>query len=299
MLNILITGGTGLVGTQLMHHLLAKGYQVGILSRRLIKLKNVKTFLWDDQQIDLEALRFADIIIHLAGVSVGDKRWTKKRKELIIASRINTAELIRTSLVKNNIAIDAFISASAVGYYGESGDRIVTESDLTVTPDFLSSVCQKWEEQTNLFASICRTASVRIGFVVDKKADGFNKLVQPIRLGIGSAIGTGKQYMSWIDLDDLVRLFTYVIEHQNLQGPINGCSPEAITNKVLSREVADYFNKPFFMPNVPQFVLRILLGEMGNLALVGNRVYPKKILDAGFKFKYPTFSETLEHSYSK
>ena len=299
MLNILITGGTGLVGQRVMAHLLSKGYKVGILSRQVVKINNVRSFLWDNKQLDLEALRFADVIVHLAGVNVGSKRWSKKRKELIISSRVSTAELIRSSLIENNISIDSFISASAIGYYGEGGDKKLIESDSTITPDFLSEVCHKWEDQTALFSSICRTASVRIGFVIDKKADGFNKLVQPIKLGFGSGLGSGKQFMSWIDLHDLANVFIYVIENKKMEGPVNACSPEAITNNELSAQTAKFFKKPYFMPNVPKVALRLLLGEMANLALVGNRVYPQKLIDSGFEFEYPSFQKTLEHIYSK
>ena len=297
MKNILITGATGLVGRRLITLLLKNGYQVGVLSRGAVDIVGVKSFLWSSVEVDLEALIFADVIVHLAGANVGEKRWTANRKKEIIDSRVGTAELIRTGLVDNDIKIDAFISASGVGFYGEGGDEILTEKSPNVTKDFLSGVCEQWENKAEEFSGLCRSASVRIGFVLDKNADGFNKLVQPIRFGVGAALATGNQYMSWIHLDDLAEIFLTVIENQSLSGPINACSPNSLTNKDLTKKIARHLKKPLFMPNVPRFVLQLLLGEMSDLALVGNRVYPEKVLGNGFVFKHPDLESALERIY--
>jgi uncharacterized protein (TIGR01777 family) len=299
MLNILITGGTGLIGQRITDLLLTKGYTVGVLSRAKNTIQNVKNFVWSEDSIDVKALEFADVIVHLAGANVGEKRWTKKRKKEIIRSRTQSAALIRTTLLKYNISIDAFISASAIGYYGEGGDEKLTEDTKTVTPDFLSDVCQQWEDEAALFGPICRFASIRIGFVIGKKSIGFLKLVQPIKIGFGAALGSGKQYMSWIHLDDLARVFVYVIENKKLQGAINAVSPTPETNAELSKKTALYLSKPFFMPNVPGFVLKLLLGEMGNLALVGNRVVPQKLVDNEFEFQFPTLESALDDVFPK
>ena len=298
MTNILITGGTGLVGRRLISLLLKEGYTVGVLSRRDVKLKNVQSFLWTDFTVDIEALRFADVIVHLAGANVGEKRWTRNRKKEITNSRVATAELIRKGLFDNKIKIDAFICASAVGFYGEGADDVLTEKSSNVTKDFLSDVCEEWENKAQDFSSICRVASVRIGFVLDKNADGFKKLVKPVRFGIGASLGTGNQYMSWIHLDDLVHIFLTVIKDDCFSGPVNACSPNPLTNSELTKKVARHLQKPLFMPNVPQIILRLLLGEMADLALVGYRVFPKKLIDHGFTFQYPTLEGSLKEIYN-
>ena len=196
------------------------------------------------------------------------------------------------------IEIDAFISASGVGFYGEGGDEILTEESPNVTKDFLSGVCEQWENKAEEFSGMCRSASVRIGFVLDKNADGFNKLVQPIRFGVGASLGSGNQYMSWVHLDDLTQIFLTVIKDETFSGPVNACSPNPLTNNDLTKKVAKHLHKPLFMPNVPRMVIKVLLGEMGDLALVGNRVLPAKLLKQGFKFKYPILEDALKEIYN-
>ena len=298
MTNILITGGSGLIGRDLISLLLEKGYRVGVLSRRQVSFKGVRPFLWTTDKLDIEALKFADVIVHLAGANVGERRWSESRKEEIISSRIDTAELIRKGLIENNIKIEAFISASASGYYGEGKEIILTEQSPIITPDFLSEVCVKWEQKAAEFSSICRTAGVRIGFVSGRKSAGFEKLALPISLGFGSPLGDGKQYMSWIHLKDLTQIFMSTIEDKTLEGVINGCSPNPLTNKELTKKIATHLGRPLFMPNVPPFILKLLLGEMANLALVGNRIIPEKLQNHGFQFKYPTLEEALKEIYS-
>ncbi len=297
MTKILITGGTGLVGKKLINLLLQKGYEVGVLSRKVVSIKNVHSFLWDKTSVDKNALEFADVIVHLAGASVGAKRWTKKRKQEIITSRVTSAELIRQSLLQNKITIDAFISASAVGIYGERSNEMLTEKTATKPTDFLSTVCSKWETKANEFSSICRSVSVRIGFVLDKEAEGFQKLVNPIKMGIGAPLGNGNQYMSWIHLDDLVNVFVQVIENKKFIGSVNACSPEPLTNRELTKQVAQHLQKPLFMPAIPKFVLKIILGEMSDLALIGNRVIPQKLITNDFQFTYPTLKDALKEIY--
>jgi len=297
MVSVLVTGATGLIGSRLVDLLLSKGYQVGILSRKKVTLKNVRSFQWSSSKIDLEALIFADVIVHLAGANVGAKRWTNSWKREIISSRIDTAELIRETLVTNNLTIDAFISASAIGYYGEGGSQILDEETPVVESNFLSEVCEQWENKTKEFSSICRTASVRIGFVLDKKSQSFFKLTQPIKWGVGAALGSGKQYVSWIHLDDLTRIFLTVIKDKNLSGVINGCSSEPLTNIDLTKKIANKLKRPLFLPSIPELFLRILLGEMGDLALTSTRVISNKLEKRGFKFIYPTLDNALNEIY--
>lgn len=301
MKNILITGATGFIGEGLVLHLLEMGYNVGVLSRRDVKIEGVSSYLWDyeKKEIDLQALKFADIIIHLAGANVGDKRWTKKRKQEILDSRVHTSRLIREELLKNDLSIEAFISASGVGFYGEGNDRDLTEDNLVVTPDFLSDVCVAWEEEANKFKSICRVSYIRTGFVVDKYSVGFMKMVMPIAMGFGAPLGSGNQYTSWIHIQDLVRVYELVIREESLKGPINATSPFPITNKEMSRQIAKHLKKAFFMPSVPRFVLKAILGEMGNLVLVGNKVIPQKLIKRGFKFDFLNLKDALQEIFPR
>jgi uncharacterized protein (TIGR01777 family) len=297
MTKILITGGTGFIGRELISLLLKKGFEVGVLSREKVTFKNVQSFLWSRESLDLRSLVFADVVVHLAGTNVGSKRWSKSRKEDIISSRVNTAGMIRKALIENNIKIDAFISASAVGYYGDGGEEKLTESSAVVRPDFLSEVCVKWEKAAADFSSICRVASVRVGFVLGKNSDAFKKLVLPISMGFGAPLGNGKQYMSWVHLQDLTEIFLRVIEDSSLEGSINACSPNPLTNAELTKKIAHHLGRPLFMPNVPQFALKLLLGEMSSLALVGNRVLPEKLQNHGFHFQYAGLEEALKEVY--
>lgn len=294
---VLITGGTGLVGTRLTQLLQEKGYTVTHLSRSVSGDEKVKTYQWniEKQQLDPEALTGADYIVHLAGAGIADKRWTDDRKELILKSRTESTRLLRESIAKlGKHSIKAFVSASAVGYYGiDTGDTWMTEESPS-GDGFAAEVTRQWEAAVDKISQLnLRVVKIRIGIVLSEKGGALPKLTQPIRLGAGAPLGRGGQYMSWIHLDDLCRLFIFALEQHEMQGAYNGVAPHPATNKELTKKAADVLNRPLFLPNVPAFVLKLLLGEMSQVVTGGNRVSSKKVEEAGFEFKYPQLHPAL------
>lgn len=287
--NILLTGGTGLIGNVLSKKLLDKGNNVGILTRQNKKSERIKYFNWDYtlNKIDKKAIDFADIIINLVGANIGDKKWTTKQKNIIIDSRVKSINLLASELEKNEKKIDAFISASAIGYYGTTTtDKIYKETDKSGN-DFLSEVVVKWEnaiEKIIPFAD--RVVKLRIGVVLSKDGGALPKMLNITKKGLGSAIGTGNQFMPWISLEDLSNMIIFSTENNNITGIYNAVSPEHVANKDFMNKLAKSLNKPFFMPNVPSFVLKTVFGEMSSLLLEGSRVSADKIINSGFKFKH-------------
>lgn len=289
-MNILITGGSGTIGQSLYQNL-SQNHQVNILTR---SPKKDNEFYWNPNkgEIDIKALENADIIIHLAGASVG-KKWSKAYKQEIMDSRLNSTNLIFNKCKEHNITLKQFIGASAIGFYGETEDMFVDENSDTQTPDFLSEVCIKWEQAEQQFESMCPTAIVRIGFVIGNGFDGFNKLITPIKLFAGAPLGSGQQYMSWIHIDDLVGIFSHIIENGK-EGIFNGVAPNPVTNEALTKAIAKQLKRPLILPNVPLFALKMLLGEMAAIAITGNRVSAQKLIDDNFDFKFPEIKTALE-----
>lgn len=232
----------------------------------------------------------------MAGSSIADKRWTKKRKELILSSRVDSAHLILDECKKNEIALQAFVSASAVGYYGTATtDNIYTEESENGT-DFLSTVCKEWENAAYAFklnGVAKRVAVLRIGIILAKNGGALQKIVRPIKSRIGSAIGTGKQYMPWIHIKDLSRLFNFIIVNEELSGNFNAVAPEHATNNELTRGIAKVLHRRLIFPNVPRLIIRSLFGEMGEIVLNGSRVSSDKIVSAGFEFKFGELKDAL------
>ncbi|MGB3586726.1 MAG: TIGR01777 family oxidoreductase [Tunicatimonas sp.] len=294
---VLISGGTGLVGTRLTQLLQEKGCTVTHLSRSVSGDEKVKTYQWniEKKEIDPEALTGVDYIIHLAGASIADKRWTDKRKELILKSRTESTQLLRDSIAKlGNHAIKAFVSASAVGYYGiDTGSAWVKEESPS-GDGFAAEVTRQWETAVDEVTQLnIRVVKIRIGIVLSEKGGALVKIMQPIKLGAGAPLGRGGQYMSWIHLDDLCHLFIFALEQKDMAGVYNGVAPHPATNHELTKKTADVLNKPLFLPNVPAFALKLLLGEMAQVVTGGNRVSSKKIEEAGFEFKYTELRPAL------
>ncbi|WKN46171.1 TIGR01777 family oxidoreductase [Tunicatimonas pelagia] len=294
---VLISGGTGLVGTRLTQLLQEKGYTVTHLSRSVSGDEKVKTYQWNikKKEIDPEALIGVDYIIHLAGAGIADKRWTDKRKELILKSRTESTELLRDSIAKlNNHAIKAFVSASAVGYYGIDTGKTWVDEESPSGDGFAAEVTHQWEAAVDKINPLnLRVVKIRIGIVLSEKGGALVKIMQPIKFGVGAPLGRGNQYMSWVHLDDLCRLFIFALEQREIQGVYNGVAPNPATNHELTKKTADVLNKPLFLPNIPAFALKLLLGEMAQVVTGGNRVKSDKIEKAGFEFKYTDLRPAL------
>jgi uncharacterized protein len=306
--NVLITGGTGLIGTRLSELLLQQGYSVSLLSRHANKeqtkvFPGVRVFFWDVQkgQLDEQPLTEANYIIHLAGAGIADERWTESRKREIINSRTQSIQLIAEKLKRVPHHIQAVVSASAIGIYGaDTGRQIITESTPPGT-DFLANVTQQWEAATEAISQLgIRTVKLRIGIVLSEKGGALAKIVQPVRLGMGASLGSGQQLLSWIHLDDLARLFIYAMENGQMQGAYNAVAPNPVTNEQLTRLAADVLNRPLWLPNVPAFSLRIALGEMAAIVLGGNHVLNQRIAnETGFTYRFTDAKAALSDLLTK
>ncbi|WP_276368457.1 TIGR01777 family oxidoreductase [Chryseolinea sp. H1M3-3] len=294
--NILITGASGLIGTRLTTLLHEKGYRIAHLSRTT-RSGNAQTFLWnvDKNQLDPAAIQPAHAIIHLAGAGVADKPWTKERKNEIISSRTLSTRLLYDELKKGNHQVRTFISASGIGYYGsDDSENFFTENDKT-GDDFLADVVRRWEEAADQIAELgIRVVKIRIGVVLSEKGGALQEIMRPVKFYAGAPLGSGKQYVSWIHLDDLCNLFIKTLEDETLQGVYNAVAPHPVTNKELTYAIAKALNKPLIIPAVPSFVLKLLLGEMADLVLKGAKVSGQKIQSAGFRFKFEHIQDALK-----
>jgi len=295
---ILITGANGMLAKYLLNNL-STNYTIRFLTRNP---KKTNEFLWNVENniIDPKAFIGVEHIIHLAGASVAEKRWTNNRKKVIFSSRINSAQLILRELEKNKLTIKTFVSASAVGYYGcTTTEKILTE-DSPKGNDFLSDVCQQWENAAQLFKSkniAARVAILRIGIILQKDDGALKKMTLPIQLGIGSALGSGEQYVPWIHIEDLSQLFKFTLENNQMNGIFNAVAPEHITNKKLTKDIAIKLHRKIILPKTPTFILRLIFGEMAVILLEGSRVSSKKIIDLGFNFKYNNLKEALNNIF--
>lgn len=299
---VLITGGTGLIGRQLANQLLTKGYRVTLLSRTPKAHAEFTTYGWnhDTGFIDIRAITEADYIIHLAGANLGEKRWTHKRQQEIVDSRVRSGELLYHALKTEPHHIKAFISASAIGYYGaQTSETIFTETDPPAT-DFLGTTCRQWEQVGTQIATLgIRTVVLRTGVVLAPNEGALAKLRIPVALGIGSALGSGNQYVPWIHHDDICGMYLKALEDTTMHGAYNAVAPTHTTNYELTKTLANLLHKPFWFPRVPAFALLLLLGDMANMLLEGSRVSCQKISDAGYHFQFPALEEALKTLLTK
>jgi uncharacterized protein (TIGR01777 family) len=294
---ILITGGSGLLGSALSDKLHSLGQEVVHLSRFKSNNSKYQIFTWDIAKGSIEegAFEGVDHIIHLAGAGVADKRWTEERKKVLASSRIDSAALILAQLRKSEIKIKAFISASAIGIYGFDTGSIVQAEDRTqLGDDFLATLTKKWEHAADQFNEVAgRVVKFRIGLVLSKNGGLLDKLVPVTKCGLASAFGNGEQYMSWIHIDDLVNMFIKAVEDNSYKGTFNAVAPNPVTNKKFLKILAETLNRPFFLPDIPKFVLRMALGELASAITGGNKVSCEKIQKSGFQFQYPELRESL------
>jgi len=297
--SIMITGGSGLVGRYLTSLLLAEGYIVSHLSRKQDQFGRVRVFRWDpgNQFVDPEALKGTDTIIHLAGANIGEKRWTKERKEEIRKSRVDAAHLIYRVIEENRIPLKAFISASAVGYYGSvTSETIFTEKEQPAD-DFLGTICREWEEAACMFEKTdIRTVRIRTAVVLEKNDSALSRLLIPARAGIFPRFGNGRQYMPWIHIEDLCRIYLKAIQDDNMIGAYNAAAPAGTTHIQFMKTLARVMNRSGLFIPVPSFVLQAILGEMSSVVLKGSRISPEKIIKAGFHFKFEKLPDALENA---
>jgi len=297
--NILITGASGSVGKRLTRVLLEKGYQISALSRTPGQNPAVKTFIWDVNRgiIDEHCIEGIDTIIHLAGAGIAEKRWTDARKKELIDSRTRSIGLIYDLLKTREHQVSSVISAAAIGYYSDRGDELMTE-DSTPNTDFMAHCCMEWENAVDEGQKLgLRIVKFRTGVVLDKDGGALPKLAKPIKLYIGSPIGNGRQWIPWIHWQDVVDMYVYAIENITVNGIYNMVAPNPVTNVQLTQAVAKQLHKPLWAPNVPAFVLKLILGEMSTIVLGSTKVSAQKIQDAGFRFKFTEVSAALKEIY--
>ena len=296
MRTILITGGTGLVGKALTKRLTEKNYEVIILSRSLKDVatqKKVSYALWNvkDKQIDVEAVKKADAIIHLAGAGVMDKKWTEEYKQEIRDSRINSSELILDTLKNNVHKVQVIVSASAIGWYGEDKNLgySFTEND-PADKAFLGEVCKEWEKSIEPATEMgIRVVKLRTGIVLSETGGAYPEFKKSIKFGVASILGAGKQMISWIHIDDLCREYIFALENDTMQGSYNAVAPNPVNNKVMTLAIAEKMKGKFYIPlHIPQFVLTVLLGQRSVEILKSATVSTDKIVQVGFQFLYPT-----------
>ena len=308
METVLITGGTGMVGKELTKMLTANGYAVIILTRRLPAAKtaspNSSYALWDvhQKQVDRVALAKADHIIHLAGAGVMDKKWTDAYKQEIIDSRVKSAALLIDTLRLLPHKVRTFISASAIGYYGEDGPgQIPFEENAPADTAFLGEVCRLWEESVEPVKELgARLVKYRIGIVLGKDEGALKEFITPLQFGVATVLGNGRQAISWIALEDLCRLFVYAIENNTVQGVYNAVAPAPVSNRTLVTTLAKLRNgKGFLRLPVPAFLLKLVMGGRSIEILKSATVSDKKITAAGFQFHFPTIETALKHILGK
>jgi len=295
-MKILITGGTGLVGKKLGSALVDKGHEVHLLSRSTVTAKGeigfpAKIFEWNgsSDSFPSDSLNGVNAVINLAGESIGDGRWSEKRKKSIYSSRIEYTKNLSKAIKLNGETVETFISASAIGFYGNRGNEVLTEQSQRGT-GFLADVCQDWEQAVDFNK---RIVNLRIGIVLSRQGGALDKMLPLFTTGLGSPIGSGSQFMSWIHIDDLVSMIIFSLENKNVSGKINATAPNPVTNKIFSKKLAESLHRPMFLP-VPGFVLKVVLGQMSDLVLHSQNVSSEKIKSLGFRFKYENIVDAFK-----
>jgi len=286
---IAITGASGLIGSALVGKLKSDGYTV----QRLVRRPTVSSeeIYWNplESKVDLEALAGVDAVIHLAGAGVGDKRWTKKYKSEILNSR-----LLGTTTIANAVAEvkpQVFISSSAIGWYGETGNRAVVESDRG-GDDFLAAVCREWESAADLAGEV-RTVKIRTGLVLEPTGGALGRMLPLFRFGLGGKLGNGKQWWSWITLHDHLRAIEFLLENKEISGPVNLTSPNPVTNQEFTSALARALRRPALLP-APAFALKLALGGFSTEILGSKKVLPNVLQEAGFNFDFPHIGPALD-----
>ena len=301
MQKVLITGGTGLIGSRLSVALVSKGYQVIHLSRKENLKATFPAYKWniDNGEVDIRALEEADYIVHLAGAGVADKPWTAKRKQLIIDSRVKSGALLQQKLKEIGKRPKAVVCASASGFYGNRVDEKLDES-ASKGQGFLSDVVEKWEAANDGFKDVTdRLTQLRIGIVLSTQGGALQKMLPSYKFRIGAYFGSGQQCYSWIHIDDLVDMFTHAIEEETVNGTYNAVAPNPVTNKYLAELIGKVTGKPALLVPAPAMVLRLVLGEMSAVVLDGARLSTGKIRATGFDYTYVNVNSALRDLISR
>lgn len=301
-MKILITGATGLIGKELVSLLLAKNHTVHYLTTSKAKIEeqsNYIGFYWNPQEgkIDENCLYGVDVIVHLAGANIAN-RWTNAYKQEIIESRTLSGELLFNLIKKHPNQVKQIISASGTAIYPESFSTIYNETTTETEDSFLSNVVKKWEEAADRFQVLgLKVCKLRTGIVLSNKGGALPEMVKPIKFGVGAGMGSGKQIQSWIHITDLVALYYLAIEKQ-LEGVYNAVTPNPISNQQLTKVIAKTLKKRLFLPNIPKFVMQLLLGEMSYLLFSSKNLSAQKILKAGFQFQFPEIEKAMANLYA-
>lgn len=297
-MKILITGATGLVGSEIVKQCHKKGYVVHYLTTRKNKIKtaeNYKGFYWNPakNEIDANCLNGVDAIINLAGATVS-KRWTSSYKQLMHDSRIQSLQVLYRLLSENEHTVKHVSSASGISIYESSLTEKYSEDSQKISAAFLGKVVVDWETKADKFTELGLTVSkVRTGIVLSKHGGALEKMAQPIKYGIGAPLGSGKQWQSWIHVEDIANMYLFLIE-KNVAGAFNAVADNPVTNKSLTKSIAKQLKKPLFLPNVPAFMLKLLLGEMSTIVLESQFVTNDKIKEKGFKLEYLDLNEAIK-----
>lgn len=297
---VLITGASGAIA-RVLSKKLENQYSIRFLTR---KKEAENEFEWDleNQIVDENAFENVSHIIHLAGANISEKRWTEDRKKELISSRVDSAQLILKILKKKNLKLKSFISASGINFYGTKiTDTIFTENDAPGN-DFLSEVVVVWEKAADEFKEqnvAERVVKIRTAVVLSKNEGALAKMKTPIQFGIGSPLGSGKQYMPWIHIDDICRMYEFALKNPEVEGSYNASAPQHTTNENLTKLIAKVLNKRLLMPNVPSFILKLIFGELADALLEGSRASSEKIEKAGFEFQFPDLKMALEDLLKK
>lgn len=303
-MKVLITGATGLIGSEIVRHCQERNIAVNYLTtsaKKLIVKEGYHGFLWnpDKNEIDVRCLEGVNAVINLAGSSIS-KRWTPTYKKEVLASRVNTLKTLYSAIESNDASsIRSFVSASAIGIYPDSLTKLYTEEETEIDASFLGEVVCAWETEVDPFKKFDFSVSkVRIGLVMSDKGGALPEMAKPINAYVGAAFGSGQQWQSWIHVSDLARMFLFIAENE-LEGIFNGVAPNPVTNSKLVKEIAKVLKRPLFLPNIPRFIMKALLGEMSYILFASQRVSSKKIEEEGFVFHNQNICFALEGIYQK